>query len=425
MGSKGRAEKWAAIQVESENRPSHPKQQARQHNMKTIAAHLILLLGVASGLRADDDGYSILWKLEGYKRGYWMAEAAYFVDQEELPDTPDGNREREDSREDFKTKATKLFNGALDLAESNPSSREGFAALEWILTQYDSYDMPVGSTALRLVAEQYAEDPRIGTLMANLSYYPPRESSASRQPAMDLIKLVAETNPERTARGQALLGLASLLRKEFEEAEFRQNPDLSRVRSEAQAAYEMVLEDYGDCRYLRTCGIRAPRKTLGEEARIALFDLNHLSEGQVAPEIEGEDLDGVKFKLSDYRGKVVLLVFWASWCGPCIRDIPHEKELVKRFNDRPFVLIGVNGDRVKARAAETVETHGIPWRSFSDEGQASGTPISVAWNVGGWPTIYVLDHEGVIRHRYLRGDELDEPVEALVSVAEASQPDSE
>jgi thiol-disulfide isomerase/thioredoxin len=55
-------------------------------------------------------------------------------------------------------------------------------------------------------------------------------------------------------------------------------------------------------------------------------------------------LDGEKLPLKGYRGKVVLLVFWASWCGPCMAVVPNEREIVEKLKDRPFALIGVNGD---------------------------------------------------------------------------------
>src|SRR5438105_9037394 len=64
--------------------------------------------------------------------------------------------------------------------------------------------------------------------------------------------------------------------------------------------------------------------------------------GEPAPEIKGEDMDGKPLKLSDYRGKVVLLDFWGFWCAYCLRYIPHEKDLVRQYEGRPFVLLGVN-----------------------------------------------------------------------------------
>src|SRR5438477_7883977 len=70
-----------------------------------------------------------------------------------------------------------------------------------------------------------------------------------------------------------------------------------------------------------------------------------LAVGKPAPSLEGADVDGKFLGLSDFRGKVVAVDFWATWCGPCRRMIPHEKELVKRMQGRPFVLLGVSDDR--------------------------------------------------------------------------------
>jgi hypothetical protein len=84
----------------------------------------------------------------------------------------------------------------------------------------------------------------------------------------------------------------------------------------------------------------------------------------------------------------------------------------------PFVLIGVNGDEKKEDATKAVTKHHIPWRSFWNGRKG---PISTAWNVRGWPTIYVIDHKGTIRHKYLHGKRLDEPLEKFVSEAEAAK----
>ena len=72
------------------------------------------------------------------------------------------------------------------------------------------------------------------------------------------------------------------------------------------------------------------KRTLGQEAEARLDELLNLAVGKPAPEIEGVDLDGKPSKLSDYRGKVVVLVFWGSWCGPCMEQVPHERDLAER-----------------------------------------------------------------------------------------------
>jgi peroxiredoxin len=92
---------------------------------------------------------------------------------------------------------------------------------------------------------------------------------------------------------------------------------------------------------------------------------------------------------------------------------PHERSLVAKLKDKPFVLIGVNSDPLdKARAA--VQRENLTWRSFWDGGNTRG-PIATAFQVRGWPTIYVLDHEGVIRYKNVRGEALEKAIEDLLA----------
>ena len=97
--------------------------------------------------------------------------------------------------------------------------------------------------------------------------------------------------------------------------------------------------------------------------------------------------------------------------------IPHERSLVERFKDKPFAIVGVNSDDdldfYKKEAAKT----GVTWRSFWD----STGEIAERWNIQGWPTIYLIDHKGVIRHKDIYGDEaIDKALEQLVAEAEAA-----
>ncbi|HED65749.1 MAG TPA: TlpA family protein disulfide reductase [Planctomycetes bacterium] len=96
--------------------------------------------------------------------------------------------------------------------------------------------------------------------------------------------------------------------------------------------------------------------------------------------------------------------------------IPHERSLVKDLADKPFALIGVNSDADLEQIKRDAEKEGISWRSFFDGG-GTGGPIATRWNVSGWPTIYLIDHEGVIRSK---GHALDEELLRRL-VAEAEQ----
>jgi hypothetical protein len=97
---------------------------------------------------------------------------------------------------------------------------------------------------------------------------------------------------------------------------------------------------------------------------------------------------------------------------------PHERSLVKRLEGKPFALIGINSDRDREALKKTLVQEQITWRSFWNGGSTQG-PISTAWGVRGWPTIYILDHKGVIRAHSVGSSALkDEVVDRLIQEAE-------
>jgi hypothetical protein len=97
---------------------------------------------------------------------------------------------------------------------------------------------------------------------------------------------------------------------------------------------------------------------------------------------------------------------------------PHERSLVKRLADKPFALLGVNSDADREALKKVMEKEQITWRSFWNGPKGTDGPISNAWNVTGWPTIYVLDHKGVIRYKNVREQRMDEAVDALLKELE-------
>jgi hypothetical protein len=99
---------------------------------------------------------------------------------------------------------------------------------------------------------------------------------------------------------------------------------------------------------------------------------------------------------------------------------PHERSLVKRLEGKPFVLLGVNSDRDRAELKKVMEKEKITWRSFWNGGSTGG-PISSRWDVQGWPTLYLIDAKGVIRHKHLGSPgekELDEELDKLIAEVE-------
>lgn len=152
-----------------------------------------------------------------------------------------------------------------------------------------------------------------------------------------------------------------------------------------------------------------------QAAQKELFELQRLAVGMVAPDIVGEDLDGMEFRLSDYRGKVVMLDFWGHWCPPCRAMYPQERELVSRLASKPFVLLGVNSDRKLEVAQEAVRDEGLVWRHFWNGKGGTVGNIADQWNIIAWPTVYLIDGDGVIRYKDILGKDLDRAIEKLLA----------
>lgn len=95
--------------------------------------------------------------------------------------------------------------------------------------------------------------------------------------------------------------------------------------------------------------------------------------------------------------------------------LPHERSLVKELKGRPFSIVGINSDK-PSKLKEMVADGTTTWRNFTDD-QSYGK-ISTAWGVKGWPTLYLIDHKGVIRYKGLRGEEMEKRIKELLIEAE-------
>ena len=157
------------------------------------------------------------------------------------------------------------------------------------------------------------------------------------------------------------------------------------------------------------------RKILADQYADVLPDL---SIGKTAPEVVSKNLDGKPVRLSELRGRVVVLDIWATWCGPCKAMIPHEREMVGKLKDKPFTLVSVSADEELDTIKDFLTTTEMPWSHWWN-GKEGG--ILEDWDVRYFPTIYVLDAKGVIRHKDLREKKLEEAVEELLKEAESKK----
>lgn len=119
--------------------------------------------------------------------------------------------------------------------------------------------------------------------------------------------------------------------------------------------------------------------------------------GMTAPDFTLEDLDGRSVSLSDFRGQVVLLNFWASWCLPCRISMPGLKELHNRYKDQGLVTVGVSLDRTGEAAADYLAEHGYGHIIALWESLSAAQEVSRAYGIAGIPHTFLIDREGIIR----------------------------
>ena len=310
----------------------------------------------------------------------------------------------------------------LDLAKQQPKTADAYASLVWIAE--NSELIPAAAKpyadAMTLLADQYADHKDNEKLFDRLAISP----FASAAP---FLKAVFEKHPSSIVRGRAGFHLALHLKNYCFTAEqlhlqpawaktvepfvgpelFKQMraTDIPALLRQADDTLTRVVKDYPLVSYKRT--------TLGKAGEGILFELRHLMVGKTAPDIEGEDIDGTKIKLSDYRGKVVVLVFWGTWCPHCMAMLPQERDFMKRFEGQPFTMLGVNSDSARDKLPAVLAKERITWRNFWDGGTSDG-PIATRWNVQGWPAVFVIDAKGVIRYKHVRDDMLEHGVETLM-----------
>ena len=132
--------------------------------------------------------------------------------------------------------------------------------------------------------------------------------------------------------------------------------------------------------------------------------------GKPALDFQVTDLKGEELSLEKYRGQVVLLDFWATWCGPCIAEIPNVKRTYEKYKDQKFQIIGISLDRSITPLEEYIEKKELGWVHYWDN---SGK-VSNMYKVRGIPSTFLIDGEGTIRKTDLRGHALEHAVEDLV-----------
>jgi thiol-disulfide isomerase/thioredoxin len=145
-----------------------------------------------------------------------------------------------------------------------------------------------------------------------------------------------------------------------------------------------------------------------------------LARARMAPPFAVTTLDGQHVSMDDLQGKVVLLDFWATWCEPCREALPHVRELAKKFQGQPLVILSVSLDADEAKWKEFVATNGMTWPQYRDGGFTS--PIAKMFNVTAIPHTFTIDADGVLQDEHIGDASVEGKLKKLVAHARELQP---
>ena len=144
-----------------------------------------------------------------------------------------------------------------------------------------------------------------------------------------------------------------------------------------------------------------------------LHEVESLNIGQRAPEFVAQTIHGESVSLESLQGNYVLMEFWATWCGPCMPEIPYLKTLQEQYQDRNFKVLGFSLDRDRETLSRFVDEKQMEWPQIFLEDGWEGE-LARKFNVSGIPRMYLLDPDGTIIARDLRGEEMVSEIEELL-----------
>jgi thiol-disulfide isomerase/thioredoxin len=190
----------------------------------------------------------------------------------------------------------------------------------------------------------------------------------------------------------------------FEIASFLENQD---HRELAAAAYAQFATDLAATSSKKVSGLARVMQGAGRRLGALGKELD----------IKGKALDGTDVDLSKLRGKVVLVDFWATWCGPCLREIPNIKKMYAKYHAKGFDVIGISVDDNKGKLEEFLKDEKLPWPCIYDHGTPEGARLSEAYGVLSIPQAILIDQDGKVVALEARGEELERLLTQLIDKA--------
>jgi len=313
-------------------------------------------------------------------------------------------KDKDAQKELFSTYSEKF----LSYAEKH-KDESGATALIYVL-QLPAETNDAKAKALTVFKKDYARTVKLGKMVKQL---PANPLSKEGKEITDLLKDVAENNKDKLTRAFAYKALikqseqaADFAKRLKDDEDLKERFEKARGKDAVQFVESLAATSEKD--------IKSYQAKLDGDLKGLFVDV---AVGKPAPEVVSEDMDGKKVTLSQLRGKVVVLDFWATWCGPCVGMIPHTRELVKKMEGKPFTFVSVSADAKKDTLAEFIKKTPMPWTHWW-AGNEKG--VIEDWDIEAYPTIVILDAKGVVRKKIVGANSkaVDAEVEKLVKEAE-------
>jgi predicted methyltransferase len=191
-----------------------------------------------------------------------------------------------------------------------------------------------------------------------------------------------------------------------------------RVRLSLAKAYQQKDEREQAKAVFQTITSEHPNTTYASDAEAAIYEMELINVGQAAPLFAARTLSGDPISLAAFRGKVVVLDFWASGCQFCAKDLPLLKDLYAKHRDEGLVVIGISLDNDAKAWQDAVTGKDIPWPQIKDGDKG---PIVQLFNVKGTPTYFVLDRAGRIAAKGVGADKLGSVIADLLKPASETE----
>jgi peroxiredoxin len=175
---------------------------------------------------------------------------------------------------------------------------------------------------------------------------------------------------------------------------------------DAEKEYQVVLNEFNDVNPKLTQFARVNLKDLDTQRRLAV--------GSEPIDFEVKSTTGETLSPDKYKGKVLLLDFWATWCAPCKAEMPMVKKVYQKYNNKGFEIVGISLDRSRKALDNYIAQNNIEWPQYFD-GKYFNNDVATQYGIRAIPATYLIDRKGKIRYKSLRGKHLEQAVERLLS----------